>query len=63
MTAKFQPVETGIRDGDQVEITSGLNDGAQVVTTGATALRDGDRIVSSGAGGRGRQGQDQEKTR
>ena len=47
MTAKFQPVQIGIRDGEQVEITSGLSDGARVITTGATALKDGDRIVAS----------------
>jgi RND family efflux transporter MFP subunit len=52
LTAKFQPVQIGIRDGEQVEITSGLNDGARVITTGATALRDGDRIVASGSGSR-----------
>ena len=62
LTAKFQPVETGIRDGNQVEITAGLTDGVQVVTTGATALRDGDRIVSI-AGARGRGAQAQEPTR
>ena len=54
LTAKFLPVQTGLRSGDQVEITSGLKDGASVVTTGATALRDGDRIVT--ATGRGVQG-------
>jgi X-X-X-Leu-X-X-Gly heptad repeat protein len=53
MTAKFLPVQTGLRDGDQIEITSGLNDGASVITTGATALKDGDRIVAAtGRGGR-----------
>jgi RND family efflux transporter MFP subunit len=51
MTARFQPVEVGIRQGEQVEITSGLSDGAQVITTGATALRDGDRIVASNVPG------------
>ncbi len=45
MTAKFQPVQIGIRDGERVEITSGLNAGTQVITTGASALKDGDRIV------------------
>lgn len=44
MTARFVPVEIGIRDGEQVEITAGLRDGAQIVTTGAGALKDGDRI-------------------
>ena len=47
MTAKFQPVQVGIRQGEQVEITSGLTEGARVITTGATALKDGDRIVAS----------------
>ena len=50
MTAKFQPVQVGIRQGEQVEITSGLSEGARVITTGATALKDGDRIVASNEG-------------
>ena len=52
LTAKFQPVQVGIRDGEQVEITSGLDASARVVTTGATALKDGDRIVATGTGNR-----------
>ncbi len=56
LTAKFLPVETGIRDGEHIEITSGLNDGARVITTGAGALKDGDRIVASGDG-RGSRGE------
>ncbi len=52
MTAKFQPVATGIRDGEQVEIRSGLDDGVRVITTGATALKDGDRIVAANIGNR-----------
>jgi RND family efflux transporter MFP subunit len=47
MTAKFIPVETGIRDGENVEIISGLGDGVRVITTGAGALKDGDRVMSS----------------
>jgi RND family efflux transporter MFP subunit len=47
LTAKFVPVQTGIRDTQQVEITGGLDESARVITTGATALRDGDRIVSA----------------
>jgi RND family efflux transporter MFP subunit len=57
LTAKFLPVETGIRDGEHVEITSGLNDGARVITTGAGALKDGDRIVSAGGDGRSGRGE------
>lgn len=56
MTAKFQPVQTGIRDGEHVEVTSGIAEGARVITTGATALKDGDRIVAANQGG-GRGGQ------
>ena len=52
MTAKFLPVQIGIRDGEQVEITAGLEAGARVVTTGATALKDGDRIVAANTGNR-----------
>jgi membrane fusion protein (multidrug efflux system) len=47
MTAKFNPVQIGIRDNDAVEITSGLTEGARVVTTGAGALKNGDRIVAA----------------
>ena len=54
MTAKFLPVQTGIRDGEHIEITSGLQDGVRVITTGAGALKDGDRIVAATPEGRGR---------
>ncbi len=53
MTAKFLPVQIGIRDGEHIEITSGLQDGARVITTGAGALKDGDRIVAATPEGRG----------
>ena len=57
MTAKFLPVEVGIRDGEAIEITAGLDSGARVITTGANALKDGDRIVAANeAAGRGREG-------
>jgi RND family efflux transporter MFP subunit len=52
MTVKFLPVEVGIRDGENIEVTGGLTEGARVITTGAGALRDGDRVVSA----RGQQG-------
>ena len=55
MTARFAAVETGIHDGDRIEIVSGLKDGARVVTTGAGALKDGDRIVAA-IGDKGQQG-------
>jgi RND family efflux transporter MFP subunit len=56
MTATFVPVQLGIRDGEQVEVRTGLKEGARVITTGAGALRDGDRIVAAGPQGGGRSG-------
>jgi RND family efflux transporter MFP subunit len=43
--AKFQPVRTGLQDNDRIEVLEGLDEGTRVVTTGALALRDGDRIT------------------
>ena len=69
MTARFLPVETGIRDGESIEITSGLRDGAEVITTGAGGLKDGDRIVPANTqqqqrgGGRGRESAGQQEPR
>jgi RND family efflux transporter MFP subunit len=50
--AKFQPISTGLVDEKQVEITAGLSEGDQVVTTGASALREGDKIILPGQGQR-----------
>ena len=57
LTAKFLPVEIGIRDGEHIEVTSGLNDGARVITTGAGALKDGDRIAAASGDGRSGRGE------
>ncbi|MFL6280311.1 MAG: efflux RND transporter periplasmic adaptor subunit [Vicinamibacterales bacterium] len=54
MTAKFVPVETGIRDGDAVEIVAGVRDGMRVITTGVGALKDGDRVIASTGADSGR---------
>jgi hypothetical protein len=52
--AKFRTVETGIVDTERVEVLNGLTEGARVVTTGAVALRDGERVsVAGGREGRG----------
>lgn len=59
-TAKFQPVRTGLQDTDRVEILEGLTEGKRVITTGALALRDGDRITPMnmpGAGSTGGRGE------
>jgi membrane fusion protein (multidrug efflux system) len=55
-TARFTPVKTGIVDGEAVEITEGLADGATVITLGAASLRDGDPVVIAGQAGRGGRG-------
>ncbi len=54
-TAAFRPVQVGLREKDQVEVMAGLNEGERVITTGAAALRQGDKIVvaDSSAGGTG----------
>jgi RND family efflux transporter MFP subunit len=61
-TARFREVQTGLTDGERVEIVAGLNDGDRVITVGALALRDGDRVTlidaaGPGAGRGGRRGE------
>jgi RND family efflux transporter MFP subunit len=57
-TAVFRAVQVGTEQGAIVEVLGGLTEGADVITTGAGQLRDGDRIVVAGArGGRGAGGQ------
>jgi HlyD family secretion protein len=60
--AKFKKIEVGLIDQQLVEVAAGLSEGETVVTTGAAALREGDRIVlpgkappnaQPGGGGRG----------
>jgi len=55
-TARFKPVQTGIVDGEAVEIAEGLADDTTVVTLGSASLRDGDPIVVAGQAGRGARG-------
>ena len=59
--ASFRPIEVGIETTDLLEIASGVSEQDKVITTGAAALRDGDRILLAGArpggpGGRGPNG-------
>ncbi len=55
--ARFRPVTLGMSRTDLVEIVDGLAEGTRVVTTGAAALREGDRVIVLGAnGGNGRGG-------
>jgi membrane fusion protein (multidrug efflux system) len=57
-TAVFRTVQVGSEQGLLVEILGGLVEGDEVVSTGAGALRDGDRVALAGGatGGRGRRG-------
>jgi HlyD family secretion protein len=47
--AVFRPVAVGLVDSDLAEV-AGLEEGQTIVTTGAAALREGDRIVIAGQG-------------
>ncbi|HSR54557.1 MAG TPA: efflux RND transporter periplasmic adaptor subunit [Acidobacteriota bacterium] len=40
----FRPVDIGVLEGDIVEITGGLEEGAEIVTTGAQSLNEGDLV-------------------
>jgi RND family efflux transporter MFP subunit len=53
--AVFQPVTVGMSDASRVEI-AGLTEGVKVISTGAAALRVGDRIVLLGQEQRGGDG-------
>jgi HlyD family secretion protein len=59
-TAVFRTVTVGSEQGSVVEILAGLAEGDEVISTGAGALRDGDRVALPGAraggNGRGRRG-------
>jgi RND family efflux transporter MFP subunit len=48
--ARFLAVELGIEDADRIEIKSGLKEGDRIVTSGATAVRNGDQLVIAGDG-------------
>ena len=54
-TVTFRPVRVGIEESEQIEILDGVAEGDRVVTTGAAALRDGDRVLLAGSSG-GRRG-------
>jgi membrane fusion protein (multidrug efflux system) len=55
-SAVFRALQIGTEAGNIVEILGGLAEGDVVITTGAGALRDGDRIVLPGRGEGGRRG-------
>jgi RND family efflux transporter MFP subunit len=47
--ARFREVESGLQDDKQVEIVKGLSEGDPVITTGASALADGDTVLLPGS--------------
>jgi HlyD family secretion protein len=49
-TAAFRRVQVGVESDDRIEILDGVAEGDRVVTTGAAALRDGDRFLLTGDG-------------
>jgi HlyD family secretion protein len=48
-TAKKRDVETGIRDGEDIQIVSGVKAGEQVITVGAYGLDDGTKVKVTAA--------------
>ena len=46
---RARPVVTGLLNGDQVEVSSGLNPGERVVCRGGFNLKDGDKVSVAGA--------------
>jgi RND family efflux transporter MFP subunit len=52
----FRAVTVGIEAPEYIEILDGVADGDRVVTTGAAALRDGERVLLSGDEGASRDG-------
>lgn len=55
--AVLRVVTLGLEEPDRVEVTDGLSEGDDVVSTGATSLRDGAKVLLAGpGGGPGRQG-------
>ena len=49
----FNPVTIGIEQQDFTEVTTGVKEGQRIISTGAAALRPGDRIVMAGQRGGG----------
>jgi HlyD family secretion protein len=54
--ATFKKIDVGIMTDTLVEVLAGLNEGDTIVTTGAAALREGDRVLLPGQSNQGVQG-------
>ena len=55
-TAVFRVIQVGLEQADVVEVVGGLTENETVITTGASALRDGDRVVLPNQSGGERDG-------
>ncbi len=49
--ALLRVVTLGLEEADRIEVTDGLTEGDEVVSTGATSLRDGAKVLLAGPGG------------
>jgi RND family efflux transporter MFP subunit len=58
--AVFHPITVGLVEQQLTEVSSGLQEGQPVVTTGAAALREGDTVAIAGQGPGGRSGDNAE---
>ena len=57
-TAHQREIETGVEEGTQVQVVSGLKAGEKIVTSGAYAMDDGTKVdIVAGRRGRRRRGQ------
>lgn len=54
--AVFRPVQTGLEDNDRIEIVDGLEAGEDVVSIGASSIRDGDPVLLPGQSGQSNPG-------
>jgi HlyD family secretion protein len=52
-TARQREIETGVEEGDKVQVVSGLKAGEKVVTSGAYAMDDGTKVNIVAAGEEG----------
>jgi RND family efflux transporter MFP subunit len=49
--ATFVPLKLGIENSEEIEVVSGLNEGARFVNAGAAAVRNNDQLLYAGQGG------------
>jgi multidrug efflux pump subunit AcrA (membrane-fusion protein) len=50
LTAMFTPIETGLIEGNRVEVVSGLTEDQTLISSGAQSLNDGDSVRVANGG-------------